>query len=289
MDRRSFLTCLPGMFFLSLPIRGGAARQITGQAASGLRLGIVPFNSALALFRIHQPLRQHLEATLRVPVTLHSSVDHARFLHDTLAFAFDLVVISPHLAVLALEAGFVPLCRYQKEMRIGLIVRRENQSSGIAGLRGRRIGVPDRLSIFAVGGGRWLDESGLAPYVLSLWPSHGAALAAVATGNLDAALSGEEILRQIPADLRNTLTFLPFAERIPHLMTLCRVALGEAQLARIRAALLAFPATPAGAKFFRDTGYQGYLPVSERDLRIMRPHVERTRKLLASPESESPE
>jgi phosphonate transport system substrate-binding protein len=281
MNRRLFLTC----FLAALPLSSESAtpQQSTGQAGR-LRLGIVPFNSALVLFQMHQPLRAHLEKALGQPVTLYTSVDHARFYEETLASAFDIVVISPHLGVMAMEAGFLPLLRYRKEMRIGIIVRKENRAWGISGLRGKRIGIPDRLSIFSVGGRKWLDESNLGDCILSMWPSHGATIAAVAAGNLDAALSVLEILRQIPKDLSDTLTFLPFGESIPHLMVLCRAELGKEQAARIRAALLSFPDSPAGQDFFRITGYQGYIPISERDIRIMRPYVELTRKLLESPE-----
>ena len=72
------------------------------------------------------------------------------------------------------------------------IVRADAPIASVADLRGKRIGLSSRLSISSIGGARWLQEQGLQmgrDYPIFERATHGAAIAAVAVGELDAALT----------------------------------------------------------------------------------------------------
>lgn len=266
------------ILFLSCCALAGASL-----AAEPLKLGIMPFNSALALVRTHAPLRDHLQARLGRPVEIFTSADYFTYINESLDGRFDLLIAGPHFAVMAAERGYVPLMRYAAVLQPVIVVRKDAGIHGLADLRGKRIGLSSRLSISSIGGVRWLQDAGLQfgrDYQLQEHATHGAAIAAVAVGELDAALTTYTPLRQTPQDVQAALAELPTDIKVPHLMTLAHQRLGRAEIDRLRAALAEFPGTPAGRAFFEQTGYQGYENVGAADLKAMRPYVELTRRLM---------
>jgi phosphonate transport system substrate-binding protein len=106
--------------------------------------------------------------------------------------------------------------------------------------------------------------------------THGAAVAAVSVGELDAALTTHTPLKQIPEDVRAKIRVLPLDIHVPHLMTLANAQLGSRDIERIRVALRNFQNTLEGREFFRETGYQGYADISAADILALKPFVELT-------------
>ena len=241
-----------------------------------LRLGIMPFNSTLALIKTHQPLRQHLEAALKRPVEIYTSADYAAFHRDSMAGAFDLLITGPHFGVMCIDQGYAPLFHYKTSLRPIFVVGKQSGINAADKLKGKRIGLSNRLSVSSIVGLRWLDEQGLQAgrdFEVLEKITHGAAIAAVAVGDLDAALTTYTPLKQVPADVRAKVSELPTTVQVPHLMTLAHNRLGLAQVEQVRAALQSFPATPEGQAFFRDTGYLGYDPIAASDLKALQPYV----------------
>jgi phosphonate transport system substrate-binding protein len=256
---------------------------VGGAEPAPLTLGIIPFNSTAALLRTHQPLRDYLEKRLGRPVMIYTAPDYVRFHEESLAGHYDLLITGPHFAVFCLEHGYLPVVRYRLMLRPVFVVRKDSPIHGIDDLRGKRIGLSSRLSISSIGGVKWLQDHGLVldrDYRLFERATHGAAVASVAVGELDAALTTYTPLNQIPPDVRAGVRILPIDMQVPHLMTLVHPRLGASEIARIRAAFAEFPETPEGRRFFSDTGYEGYAPITEADLRALQPYLDLTRKLL---------
>jgi phosphonate transport system substrate-binding protein len=276
MHRRTFLSLLLSAAGLSL---AGAAR-----AASPLRVGIMPFNSALALLKTHQPLREHLQGALGQPVELFTSADYFTYINEVLDQRFDLLIAGPHFGVMAIDKGYQPLFRYRAVLQPIIVVRPDSGIRSVADLRGKRVGLSSRLSISSIGGVRWLQDQGLQmgqDYRIFERATHGAAVASVAVGDLDAAMTTHTPLKQIPDDVRAKVTLLPTDIRVPHLMTLAHQRLGRATIERLRAALADFSEkSPAGKAFFQETAYLGYEPVTAADVKALRPYVELTRKMM---------
>jgi phosphonate transport system substrate-binding protein len=248
-----------------------------------LRLGIMPFNSTLALLKTHQPLRQHLEAALGRPVEIYTAADYAAFHRDSLAGGFDLLITGPHFGVMCLDKGYVPLFHYKTSLKPIFVVGKAAGLDRFEKLRGKRIGLSNRLSVSSIVGLQWLAERGLhagQDFEVIEKTTHGAAIAAVAVGDLDAALTTFTPLKQVPADVRDKVDELPTNVQVPHLMTLAHNRLGAAGIDRLRQALRAFPGTPEGQAFFRDTGYLGYDPVEAPDIQAMKPYVPIVKKMM---------
>ncbi|KAB2927534.1 MAG: phosphate/phosphite/phosphonate ABC transporter substrate-binding protein [Dechloromonas sp.] len=276
MHRRQLLQAIASLPLLPL------AKKTHAEGAA-LRLGIMPFNSTLALFKTHQPLREHLQNDLQRPVDLFTAADYFTFLNASLAGEYDLLITGPHFGVLCLRAGYQPLVRYRAVLQPVFVVRKGGDIHRLDDLRGRRIGLSSRLSISSIGGVKWLLDNGLQmsrDYQLSERSTHGAAVAAVAVGELDAALTTHTPLRQVPEDVRAKVDILPIEVRVPHLMTLAHQRLGNPAIALLRQSLNGFAATPAGSEFFRSTGYEGYAAISADDIAALEPYVALTRTLL---------
>lgn len=249
-----------------------------------LKIGIMPFNSTLALFKTHQPIRTHLQTALGRPVEFYTAPDYQTFYRDSQAGQFDMLITGPHFAVMAMKAEYKPLVHYHAKLQPIFVVSKNSTIKHVADLRGKNIGLSSRLSISSIGGIRWMHEHGLQAgkdYRLVEKPTHGAAVAAVAVGELDAALTTFTPLKQIPDDIREKTRILATDIKTPHLMTLAHKRLGKVGVERIRAALKAFPATPQGKTFFDETGYLGYDPVTAEDLKSLKPFIELTRSILA--------
>lgn len=266
--RRTFLA---GLAVLPLLLSGTGAR-----ADTRLTLGIMPFNSALALLKTHQPLRQALEASLGLPIDVFTAADYTSFVRESLAGRYDLLITGPHFAVMSVEKGYVPLVHYHAPLQPIFVIRPDSGIGDAEALRGRVIALSSLFSISSIGGMKWLADKGMQAgrdYHVREYPTHGAAIAAVAVGEADAALTTHTPLKQIPPDVRSKVVQLPSDIRIPHLMTLAHRRLGDKRIAALRKALRDFAESPAGQRFFLDTGYQGYDPVSDADLQALVPYV----------------
>lgn len=248
-----------------------------------LKLGIMPFNSVLVLIRTHQPLTQHLEQVLGRKIQVLTSTDYFTHVNQMLAGDFDLLITGPHFAVMAAEKSYLPLFRYAADLRPNFVVRQDSPLQTALDLRGKRLGTPSRLAVVSSGGIQWLADQGLRvhqDYQLVEFVSHGAAVAAVAAGEVDMALTASTAWMQVPEALRAKTRALPTDIRMPHVMTLAHTRLPKAEIERVRQALMSFGDTPAGKAFFRNTEYQGYVPVKAEDLEELRPFVALTVELM---------
>jgi len=253
------------------------------QSLPPLKMGIMPFNSTLALIKTHQPLIQHLESKLGRRINVFTSTDYFTFVNELLDGHFDLAIAGPHFGSMAQERGSVILFRYKADLQPVFVVRADSSLKTLDDLRGKRVGLSSRLSISSIGGVKWLQDKGLAlskDYQLVERSTHGAAIAAVAVGELDAALTTFTPLKQVPDDVRAKVRVLPLDIHSPHLMTLAHTRLGAQEIERVRNALRSFPDTPAGRGFFQETGYGGYAEISAADLKTLKPFVDLTVEMM---------
>lgn len=246
------------------------------QALPPLKMGIMPFNSTLALIKTHQPLIRHLEGKLGRRIEVYTSADYFTYINELLDGHFDLAIAGPHFGAMAQERGSVILARYKANLQPVFVVHTDSPIKQLDDLRGKRVGLSSRLSISSMGGVKWLQDHGLKlgqDYQLAERSTHGAAVAAVAVGELDAALTTFTPLKQMPDDVRAKIRLLPLDIHSPHLMTLAHARLGPATIELLRQALRCFPTEPEGKAFFQDTGYEGYVDVSAADMLTLKPFI----------------
>jgi phosphonate transport system substrate-binding protein len=260
-----------------------AAGVVGAQTLPPLKMGIMPFNSTLALIKTHQPLTQYLESRLGRRISVFTSTDYFTYINELLDGHFDLAIAGPHFGIMAQERGMTIMARYKADLQSVFVVRTDSAIKTLDDLRGKRIGLSSRLSISSIGGVKWLHDNGLKlgrDYQLVERSTHGAAVAGVAVGEFDAALTTYTPLKQIPEDVRAKIRVLPIDAHAPHLMTLAHNRLGAPMLERVRQALRTFPDSPGGRAFFEETGYLGYVDVTPADVLALKPLVALTVEMM---------
>lgn len=259
------------------------AGAVGAPALPPLKLGIMPFNSTLALIKTHQPLTQYLEASLGRRISVFTSTDYFTYINELLDGHFDLAIAGPHFGIMAKDRGMVILARYQADLQSVFVVRADSPIKHPDELRGKRLVLSSRMSMSSMGGVKWLQESGLElgrDYQLFERSTHGAAIAAVAVKEFDAAITTYTPLKQIPEDVRAAIRVLPVDIHAPHLMTLANTKLGAPMIERARQALRSFSSTVPGREFFAETGYQGYVDVTAADATALKPFVALTVEMM---------
>ncbi|MCA1938697.1 MAG: phosphate/phosphite/phosphonate ABC transporter substrate-binding protein [Dechloromonas sp.] len=261
----------------------GMVNAVNASEMPPLKLGIMPFNSPLALIKTHQPLTAHLERSLGRKVVVFTSPDYFTHINQLLAGDFDLAITGPHFGAMAANRDMQLLFRYAIDLQPVFVVRRDGPIISAEALRGKTIALSSRLSISSIGGIKWLQDKGFVlnrDFRIVEFSSHGAAVAAVIAGTADAAITTHTPLRQIPEDIRARTRLLDTDIHVPHVMTLAHRRLGSANLERIRRAFATFPETPEGKAFFIETGYKAYIPVSQSDLDSLQEFIEPTRQMM---------
>jgi ABC-type phosphate/phosphonate transport system substrate-binding protein len=248
-----------------------------------LRLGIAPFTSTATLLRVHQPLRDYLTHRLGRMVIIYTSKNHEQFLNDALDGSFDIVITTAHFLPMMMEDGFVPLVRYKNPFYLMLLVKKDSDIKSVKDLRAHSIGLPDRLSLFYIAGLQWLDSTGMkigVDYFLSEQPSHMAGILAVDHDRIDVAITGRPVWLQLEAEVREHFRVIDSGGvRLPTMTTLVHRDLGNEMVEKVRAALLEFPDTPGGQKFFTAAGYGGYVESTPADLEAGRVYERIVRQL----------
>jgi len=261
---------------------GLATPAIAGELPP-LKLGIMPFNSPLALIRTHQPLTAYLERSLGRKVVVYTSPDYFTHINQALAGDFDLLITGPHIGAMAAKRDMLLLFRYAIDLHPIFVVRQGSPIDSAEAFRGKTIALSSRLSISSIGGVKWLQDKGFVlnrDFRVVEYSSHGAAVAAVVAEAADAAITTHTPLRQVPEDVRARVRLLSTDIRVPHVMTLVHQRLGSTDIERIRRAIATFPETPEGKAFFVETGYRGYIPVSQGDLNSLQDFIDLTLKMM---------
>lgn len=271
MLRRSFMRVALGSA-LGAVLSGLAQAQ-----AMSLRMAVHPYNSTLALLSTHRPLTLYLGKALGREVEFFTAPDFDSYLNSLLAGEYDLAIAPPHFAVLAMQKGYVPLFNYRLSLEPVLAVRVDSSLREAEDFRGKQIAMADPTAFIRIVMIKWLEDHGLRAgrdYRIIEKKTHGAAVASVTLGEADAGLATMTTLRQVPADIREQLRPVSSGLKLPHVVTMAHRRLGEAEIARIRKALLAFPDAVEGREFFAQMGVGGYDALDAEDLRVLQPYVD---------------
>ncbi|MDP1525270.1 MAG: phosphate/phosphite/phosphonate ABC transporter substrate-binding protein [Rhodocyclaceae bacterium] len=270
MSRRLFLRA-------SLCAGLALARPLARAQDTPLRMGIHPYNSTLALIGTHRPLVQYLEKIVARPIEFITAPNFDAYLSALLAGEYDLVIAPPHFAAMAMQREYVALYQYKSRLEPLLTVRTASALQTARDFRGKKIAMADPTALIRLATVKWLEANHLQAgrdYQLVNAPTHGAAVAATVQGEVDAGLTTLSGLAQIPADLRQQVRAIRTGIQLPHLVTLAHRRVGETDITRLRAALMALPATAEGKDFFTRLPVQGYEPFTVDDVRAMQPYVD---------------
>lgn len=278
MMRRQFLvTGLASLLLLA------AAPLLHAQPDKApLRMAVHPYASTLTLINTFRPLQRYLAETLGQPVEFYTAPSFDAFVDTLMSGSYDIAISPPHFAVMAMEKDYRPLLHYRASLEPVLAVAADSPLREARDLRGKRIAMADRTAFIRLVAVKWLADAGLQAgrdYRIIERPSHGAAVGAVKAGEADAGLTTTTALKQLPPELQQQVRAISTGLRFPHLFTMAHGRLGEPLSARLKQALLAFPATEEGRLFMEKTAFGGYEPITDEKIRVLAPYVTLYRRL----------
>lgn len=252
------------------------------RAAGPLRIALAPFLSPAALLQAHRPLREHLEQRLQRPVEMVTAKDFRSLAEATRRGEHDVVMLPAHLARLAmLDWHWQQVAGTLQTLDVLVLVREAGPVKTAADLRGRNAGMLDALSLTGTIGRRWLLDQGLADSVTVVdQPSINSALFALDRDEVAMVVAGSTQLHNLPAATPRSARVLASLRDIPGPVYVARPDLPGAELAALRAAMLAFRPDPA-----RETSAANSTPrlLDDPALTRLDDYAETARRALASP------
>lgn len=249
------------------------------RAARGIEVAIVPFLPPRTLVGNYQPMRAHLEQSLREPVTIITAPDYLTFFERTARRNYQIVVTLAHAAWLAhTDAGYQPILRPVGLTYPVTVVARDSPWTKLKDLRGRALALPDSLAVISAQAMEMLRQGGFDPgrdFSLRHYPTHSAAINHVVTGEAAAAVVSNRALQQMAAETRAVVRVIDSWERgaAPGVVWLADPALPRERAEQIAAAVLAFTESSAeGRALMQQWGYGGLARASPDDLRALAPY-----------------
>lgn len=253
--------------------------------ADVLKIGIVPYTDSLKIIKIHQPLRIYLEKSLDMEVQIFTSKSYEDFYEDSKNGFFDVIITGPHFGVLHLEDGFLPLYRYNVELKPIFVVLKDAPYYNEMDLKNKQIALSNYLSVSSMGGVKSLIESGFKngiDFKLFNAKSHTSAIASVLIGESAAAITTYTPLKQMTdQSILEKVRFFETKMSMPHLFTIAYKNIQQPLYQKLILKFKQFEYSPQGIEFFKSTGYVGYTEITPSDIANLTSLLEETTMFLA--------
>lgn len=237
-----------------------------------LEIGLVPNVTPRALFQAYQPMREFLEKRLQRPVQLYTAPDFKDFFVRTGKGEFDIVVTPAHFARAAqVDAGYVPMLQYKTDLKAIMVAPNEGVSQ-LEGLRGKRLAIVGEVAIVTLMAERTLMKRDLklgADVAIQNHSAHNNAVLSMKRGEADAAVIGSGPYLLMPEETRAGIRVIADLGHCPNATFMAHPRQGKETIDTIRRALVEFADTVEGKAFMSRYDYQGFKPVSAKELAAM--------------------
>ena len=227
-----------------------------------LIIGLMPYLSTRTLLANYQPIAVALEQELQQPVQLVTAPDFDTFVKRVLDGEYDVALLAPHFARLAIrDYGHTALLMHKAPIRGVLVTARNKPLSSVDELRGQSIAIVDRSALLVIVGAVTLADEGLkegSNYTFVETVSHSSALYNAASGKSRAALISHSTLSLASPELQRETVVWRELTSIPGQFYIAHNRLPAARQKQIKAALLAFEKSADGQQFFEKTKHGGF-------------------------------
>ncbi len=272
------------LLFLCLPRLAPATTPPPPQTP--LILGVLPFESAIALFKLFAPLREYLSQQLKRPVLLQTARNFSEFIQRTQARSYDMVITAPHFTLLALDSGYYTLCcTYTAPLAADIVVRDDSPVHTIEQLAGKRIATPPRSAIITLIGKHYLKTHGLygprAPRYLT-FRTHNASDQAALGKQVAAAIVSINVYRRARQQ-GAALRLIARTPDVPGMGVLMATNLPRSVRNAFQSTLVNMLNTPAGRHVLKTMAYPGYKPATAKDFEAARPYLKAYLQLQSPP------
>jgi phosphonate transport system substrate-binding protein len=251
-------------------------------AAETLLIGIAPHSSARVILQSYATLRSFLEAHFGQPVQIATAPNFTEFARRSQQGQYDLLITSPHLALLAQEeAGYTPLLTYVQGLETVLVSRTEvlpdHRPLNVLGL--------DPVSFVTLTGLHELNNRGLVAgkdINISYASASDSAALAVTQQKADVAIMSWPNYTKLNDDIKKQVAISWRSAAEPSRIYLAKEDKGVS-VTQWRRALDAFTGSPEGKIHLDDNKLKGFRPLKEHELDSVRPLADVTRAILNQP------
>lgn len=244
-------------------------------------LGVAPHTSARVILEMYQPLRRHLEASLKRPVEVQTAPDFTEFARRAVNQEYDLAITTGHQAsVFQTDAGYTPLLTYVADFKAVALVEKGKIRSP-AELKGATVLGLSPSSLVTLWGRHWLQKQNLNDVTMLYVSAADSISRQVLAGEASAAFTSLANYQKLPLEQRERLYILAESEPMPGRIYLLNQRWG-AQLAAIDKALWSFAASREGLDYFQLNKLDGFRKLRPRELEALAPYAAETRQVLRS-------
>jgi phosphonate transport system substrate-binding protein len=265
LNRIRCLLCL----LLTMPAAAWAESEIT--------FGLFPYVTTGQLIALHTPLKNYISETLGRPVVLVTAPDFAAFDQRTHAGDYDLILTAPHFGRVAERRdGYRRLARTLHEVRGVFLVRTESSLHDLADLKGKSVMMAQPLSILYQLAQETLRQHGLVAgknITVIDTRTHNNALYAPLRNEADVGMTGVLLWETFKGEQKEQLRMIGATPGVAGFMLMAHKRLAPRDVARLRTAILGFAKTPAGERYFADTGLRGFARIDDATMRRLDPYT----------------
>ncbi len=249
------------------------------QTPTALRIGVAPHSSARVILEMYQPLRQHLENSLGMPVEVVTAPDFTEFARRMLAQEYDIAITTGHQARLSqTDAGYSALLTYRADFRTVALVAGNSTYKTALDLKGKPVLGLSSTSLVTLWGQHWMKNNGNAEPLRYVSASDSVArlvLAGDAAAGFISLANYQSLARDIQPQLRFLVISDALAGRV-YMLNKRDLPLRD----KIDAALWSFAETTEGKAYFLKYKLEGYRKLKPRELDAMEPYAQEVRQTL---------
>jgi phosphonate transport system substrate-binding protein len=233
-------------------------------------------------------LARHFEKDLGRAVDLYSAPSIRTHVERIVRPDYDIVFTAPHMGRLAqLDGGYVPIGSFERPLTGVISVRNDGPIKSLDQLRGKTVAINDRLVLNSILTLKDLEKRGIGLRDLVIVPaaSQNSALLSVAAGDVDAAITVNFAIGQIPPERQGELRILFQTEEVPGMpstLILVHPAMPARDRQRLEASLMSFAATGEGKRFLLASRYKNVVRAVPQDVRKLDIYLPELRRLLAA-------
>jgi len=228
--------------------------------AQNLKIGVIPYTDTLKILTIHQPLKEFLSSRLNREVEIYTSSSYEKFFEDTKNGEFDIVITGPHFGLLHINDGFIPIVRYDTELRPIFVVSKDSKYSKIGDLKNTKVSLSNYLSVSSIDGIKTLIDQGFKndlDFTLVNAKSHTSAIMSVVLGDNDAAITTYTPVKQLTDDnIKRKIRILESDFAMPHLFTIANSSLPSEIVQKNKNSIVGFSIISKRYRVFSKNGLQ---------------------------------
>lgn len=243
-------------------------------------IGVAPHTSARVIYEMYQPLRQHMETALGIPVEIVTAPDFDTFARRGLKQEYDIAITTGHQARLLQSDGkHIPLLTYKSDFKAVILVANNGPIRKPSDLSNKKVLGLSPASLVTLWGLHWMQDNNISPSSVRYVSASDSVAQLIIAGEAVAGFTSLTNYQKLTPDVQNQLRILseskPMAGRV-YVLNRRHTKLQK----KIEDALWAFAETPKAKAYFESNKLEGYRRLRPNELNKMDTYANDVRTLL---------